>query len=360
MAHRVLNFYPGPATLPLPALEKAQAELLDYQGTGMSIMETSHRSAAYSAVHKEAGQLVRELLELPDSYHVLFLQGGASLQFAMAPMNLLSDGRSADYVVTGSWSKKAIKEAKILGQAHVAGTSEEANFTYIPKDLDLTPDATYVHITSNNTIAGTQYHTFPDTDGVPLAADMSSDFLWRPFDVAPFGLIYAGAQKNVGPAGVTLVVVRDDMLEKCRDDIPTLLKYKTHVEKDSLFNTGPCFAIYMVRNVLQWVKDLGGLPAMEARNREKAELLYGLLDERADFFKCPVAKEDRSVMNVVFRLPTEDLEKQVVQEAQDKGFIGLKGHRSVGGMRVSMYNAMGPDGVKALVDFLRTFADRNG
>jgi phosphoserine aminotransferase len=360
MVHRVLNFYPGPATLPLQALEKAKDELLDYQGTGMSIMETSHRSAAYSAVHQEAGQLVRELLELPDNYHVLFLQGGASLQFAMIPTNLLANGASADYVITGSWAKKAVKEAKIIGQAHVAGTSEEANFTYIPKDLDLSSDAAYVHITSNNTISGTQYRAFPDTGSVPLVADMSSDFLWRKFDVAPFGLMYAGAQKNLGPAGVTLVVIRDDLLAKCRDDIPTLLKYKTHVDKDSLFNTGPCFAIYMVRNVLQWVKAQGGLAAMEARNNEKGDLLYGLIEEMSEFFRCPVAKEDRSVMNVVFRLPTEELEKRVIQEAQDAGFIGLKGHRSVGGMRVSMYNAMEPAGVKALVDFLRDFAIRNG
>ena len=360
MAHRVLNFYPGPATLPLPALEKAQEELLDYQGTGMSIMETSHRSASYSAVHQEAGQLVRDLLELPENYHVLFLQGGASLQFAMIPTNLLGNGASADYVITGSWSKKAVKEAKIIGQAHVAGTSEEANFTYIPKDLDLSSDAAYVHITSNNTIFGTQYRSFPDTGSVPLVADMSSDFLWRKFDVAPFGLMYAGAQKNLGPAGVTLVVIRDDLLARCRDDIPTLLKYKTHVDKDSLFNTGPCFAIYMVRNVLQWVKAQGGLAAMEARNKGKGDLLYGLIDEMSEFFRCPVAREDRSVMNVVFRLPTEELEKRVIQEAQDAGFIGLKGHRSVGGMRVSMYNAMEPAGVKALVDFLRDFATRNG
>ncbi len=359
MAHRVLNFYPGPATLPLPALERARDELLDYQGTGMSIMETSHRSAAYDAVHNEAGELVRELLRLPDKYHVLFLQGGASLQFAMVPMNLLGDGRSADYVVTGSWSKKAITEAKILGKVHVAGSSEDVNFTHIPKDLDLTPDATYVHITSNNTIFGTQYHAFPVTKGVPLVADMSSDFLWREFDAAPFGLIYAGAQKNLGPAGVTVVIIRDDVLQKCAENIPTLLKYTTHVEKNCLFNTPPCFAIYMVRTVLQWVKERGGLPGMEARNREKAGLLYGLIDERPDFFRCPVAKEDRSVMNVVFRLPTEELEKQAVKEAEYQGFIGLKGHRSVGGIRVSMYNAMEPGGVKALVDFLRVFASRN-
>ncbi len=360
MAHRVLNFYAGPATLPLPALEKARDELIDYQGTGMSIMETSHRSAAYDAVHKEAGQLIRELLDLPEHYHILFLQGGASLQFAMVPMNLLGNGRVGDYVLTGSWSKKAVKEAKIVGQAHVAGTSEESNFTFIPKDLDVSAGATYLHLTSNNTIYGTQYHTFPEAGAVPLVADMSSDFLWRKFDVRPFGLIYAGAQKNVGPAGVTVVVIREDVLERCRDDIPTLLKYKTHVEKESLFNTPPCFAIYMVRNVLQWMKDQGGLAAMEARNREKANLLYGLIDEKAGFFTCPVAKEDRSVMNVVFRLPTEDLEKQVIKETQEHGFIGLKGHRSVGGIRVSMYNAMAPDGVKALVDFLRDFANRAG
>lgn len=359
MSRRVYNFNPGPAVLPLPALKHAQEEFLDFAGTGMSILEVSHRSKEYDAVHHEAMALVKELLALPDNYHVLFLQGGASLQFAMVPMNLLGDGKSADYVITGSWAKLALKEAKIVGTARVAATSEPDGFTYIPTSFDFDPNAVYVHITSNNTIYGTQYHTFPDTKGVPLVADMSSDIMWRPFDVRPFGLIYAGAQKNMGPAGVTLVIIRDDLLQKCRPGLPTMLSYGTHVAKESLYNTCPVFAIYMVRLVLLWVKEQGGLPAMEKHNRAKGDLLYSALDADPDFWRAPVRKDSRSYMNAVFRLPSEELEAEFVAEAKKRDMVGLKGHRSVGGIRVSMYNALPLEAVQRLVDFMEDFRKRH-
>lgn len=359
MSTRVFNFNPGPAVLPLPALERARDEFLNFAGTGMSVLEASHRSKEYDAVHHEAMALVKELLGLTDSYHVLFLQGGASLQFAMVPMNLLGDGASADYVITGSWSKLALKEAKILGNPKVAATSEAENFTYIPTQLTLDPAAAYVHITTNNTIYGTQYHSFPDTGAVPLIADMSSDIMWRPFDVRPFGLIYAGAQKNMGPAGVTLVIIRDDLLQKCKQGLPTMLSYGTHVAKESLYNTCPVFSIYMVRNVLAWVKDQGGLAAMERHNRTKGDLLYAAVDADPDFFRAPVRKDSRSYMNAVFRLPTEDLEAAFVAEAKKRGMVGLKGHRSVGGIRVSMYNALPLEAVERLVEFMKDFRSRN-
>ena len=360
MSKRVFNFYPGPATLPLPALERARAEFLDFEGMGMSVLEVSHRSKQYDAVHHEAMGLVKELYGLGENYKVLFLQGGASLQFAMVPMNLLGKGDSADYVNTGSWSKKAIKEAKIIANANVAASSEDKNFTYIPKEFNFDPNAKYVHITTNNTIAGTQYHSFPDTMGKPIVADMSSDIFWRPIDPGIFGIIYAGAQKNTGPAGVTLVIIRDDILAACQEGLPTLLTYKTHVDKDSLFNTGPVFSIYMVRNVLSWVKENGGLAAMETLNRKKGDLLYGVIDANPAFFKAPVAKDSRSYMNAVFRLPTEDLEKQFIAEGAEHDMIGLKGHRSVGGIRVSMYNAMPFEGVQTLVNFMEDFAKKHG
>ena len=360
MSKRVFNFYPGPATLPLPALERAKDEFLDFEGMGMSVLEVSHRSKQYDAVHHEAMGLVKELFGLGDNYHVLFLQGGASLQFAMVPMNLLGPGESADYINTGSWSKKAIKEAKIIAKANVAASSEDKNFTYIPKEYNFDPNAKYVHLTTNNTIAGTQYHSFPDTKGKPIVADMSSDIFWRPIDPNPFGIIYAGAQKNMGPAGVTLVILRDDILAACREGLPTLLSYKTHVDKESLFNTCPVFSIYMVRNVLAWVKEEGGLKEMEKLNRKKGDLLYDVIDSNPDFFNAPVAKDSRSYMNAVFRLPSEDLEKQFITETTARDMIGLKGHRSVGGIRVSMYNAMPFKGVQKLVDFMEDFAKKHG
>ncbi len=362
MSNRIWNFNPGPATLPLSVLEKAKEEIPDYQNTGMAVMELSHRSKEYAAIHADAKSLMIELFQIPENYKVLFLQGGASLQFAMAPMNLLTQGKAADYIVTGSWSKKALKEAKIAGTVNVAGSSEDTNFNRIPKqgDLKLDPNAVYCHITSNNTISGTQYQTFPDTGNVPIVADMSSDILSRKINFGKFGMIYAGAQKNLGPSGVTVVIIRDDLVEASRDDIPTLLQYKTHVDKDSLFNTPPTYSIYLVKLVLEWVKSLGSLDAVEKRNQEKADLLYGTIDDNPDFFKGATEKESRSWMNATFRLPSEELEAKFIAEGLAAGFGGLKGHRSVGGIRVSMYNAMEPEGIRELTEFMKDFAQKNG
>jgi phosphoserine aminotransferase len=356
------NFYAGPATLPAPALERAKAEIPNWEGTGMSVMETSHRSPEYDAVHYGAMELFRELLGLDDDHQVLFLQGGASLQFAMVPMNFIPAGGSADYVNTGAWSKKALKEANIVAAGREAATGEAEGFTRIPRsdEYQLDPQAAYVHLTSNNTIKGTQFHAFPETGDVPLVADMSSDLLWRPFDANRFHLIYAGAQKNIGPAGVTVVILRKSWLERANKGLPTMLSYATYSEKDSLYNTPPCFAIYMVRNVLEWLKDEGGLEAAEARNRAKGERLYGVMAAYPEFYRCPVAADSRSLMNVVFRLPTEELEAKFVAEAKAGGMVGLKGHRSVGGCRASIYNAMPLEGVEALARFMEEFANANG
>jgi phosphoserine aminotransferase len=359
---RSWNFYAGPATLPVAALERARDEMIDWAGTGMSVMETSHRSKEYDAVHHEAMDLFRELLGLDDDHVVLFLQGGASTQFAMLPMNFIPTGGSADYVITGSWAEKAYKEANIVARARIAGTSEGNSFTRVPAqpELDLDPAAAYVHITSNNTIKGTQYHSFPETGAVPLVADMSSDLMWRPFDANRFALIYAGAQKNLGPSGVTAVILKRSWLDKANDGLPTMLRYGIHVKEESLYNTPPTFSIYIVRNVLQWVKAEGGLAAMERRNRAKAGLLYGVIEGSSGFYRCPVDPGSRSVMNVVWRLPSEELEAKFLGEAKTNRMFGLKGHRSVGGCRASIYNAMGLDGVEALASFMKGFAQRNG
>ena len=358
---RVSNFNAGPAGLPLPVLERAQGELLDYAGTGMSIMEHSHRGKTYEAVHDEAIALLRELAGIPDTHHVLFLQGGASLQFAMLPMNLLGQGRSADYVNTGHWSERAIDEAKYYGTPRVVGLGEAERLTRIPRagELELDPKAAYVHITSNNTIEGTQWFAEPDTGGVPLCADMSSDFLWRKPDVARYGMIYAGAQKNLGPSGVVLVVMRKDLVDAGRKDLPTIFRYATFAKNNSLYNTPPTFAIYLVRNVLLWIKELGGPEKLEARNREKAALVYGAMDARLDYYRAPVAKDSRSLMNIVFRLPTEALEEQFVKEATKAGMVGLKGHRSVGGIRASTYNAVSVEDCARLASFMKAFAEKN-
>ncbi|HQN95343.1 MAG TPA: 3-phosphoserine/phosphohydroxythreonine transaminase [Thermoanaerobaculales bacterium] len=358
---RSWNFYAGPATLPVAALERARDEMIDWAGTGMSVMETSHRSKEYDAVHHEAMDLFRELLGLDDDHVVLFLQGGASTQFAMVPMNFIPKGGSADYVITGSWAEKAFKEAKIVASARVAATCDGNGFTRVPAqhELALDPAAAYVHITSNNTIKGTQYHQFPEVGAVPLVADMSSDLLWRPFDANRFALIYAGAQKNLGPSGVVVVILKRSWLDKANDGLPTMLRYSTHVKEESLYNTPPTFSIYIVRNVLQWVKQEGGLAAMESRNRAKADLLYGVIEGSAGFYRCPVDPGSRSVMNVVWRLPSEELEAKFVSEAKAKRMFGLKGHRSVGGCRASIYNAMGIDGVQALAGFMEEFASKN-
>lgn len=359
---RTWNFYAGPATLPPPALERAKAEIPDWEGTGMSVMETSHRSPEYDEVHYGAMNLIGELLGLDDDHQVLFLQGGASTQFAMLPMNFIPEGGSADYVNTGTWSTKALKEANIIAKGRVAASSEDDGFTSIPKqsEYDLDPQAAYVHITSNNTIKGTQFHSFPDTGSVPLVADMSSDILWRPIDANRFSLIYAGAQKNIGPSGVTIVILKKSWLERANQNLPSMLSYSTFSAKDSLYNTPPTFAIYMVRNVLEWVRDQGGLAAVEKTNRAKGDRLYGVMSAYPDFYKCPVAEDSRSYMNVVFRLPTEDLEATFVSEGKGAGMVGLKGHRSVGGCRASIYNAMPLEGVEYLASFMEDFAQKNG
>ncbi|HEY6727360.1 MAG TPA: 3-phosphoserine/phosphohydroxythreonine transaminase [Polyangiaceae bacterium] len=351
------NFNPGPAVLPLPALTRARDEFLDVAGSGMSIMEHSHRAKVYEGIHNEAIALLRELCAIPGDYEVLLLQGGASQQFAVVPMNLLDRDKSADYVVTGTWSQKALKEARCFGRPRVAATTEvDGKFYRVPSpdEIDLDPDAAYVHITTNNTIAGTQFHEFPQTSA-PLVADMSSDIMSGPLDVTRFGLIYAGAQKNLGPSGVTVVIVRKDLVEAGRRDIPAFFQYRTHAADNSLSNTPPTFAIYMLRNVLSWLKEQGGLPAIAARNHEKARLLYDVLDERSDFYVCRVEKRSRSSMNVVFNLPTPELEAECISAAQQLGMVGLKGHRLVGGLRASIYNACPQESVAALADFLRSF-----
>ncbi len=355
---RVINFNAGPAALPLAALERAKAELVDFQGTGMSVMEHSHRGKAYAGVHDEALGLVRELLAVPASHEILFVQGGASQQFAQVPLNLLREGQVADYVLTGAWSKKALSEAKVVGSTRIAATTErDGKFPRIPRpdEIELDSKAAYVHITTNNTIAGTQWQEYPATGDVPLVADMSSDIMWRPTDVSRFGLLYAGAQKNLGPSGVTLVVVSKALIEQGRTDIPKIFQYRTHSENQSLYNTPPTFGIYLLRNVLLWLKDSGGLGAAEKRNRAKAAVIYSAVDGSAGFYRSPVEAASRSVMNVVFNLPSADLEAKFVSEAQAKGMIGLKGHRSVGGIRASIYNAAPQEWAEALAQFMEDF-----
>jgi phosphoserine aminotransferase len=361
---RVINFNPGPAGLPLPALEKARDELLDFQGTGMSVMEHSHRGPAYEAVHRDVVARLTRLADIPDSHTVLLLTGGASQQFAQVPLNFLTPGGSADYVLTGVWSEKALDEAKYLGTTRVAATTRQADGHYsrVPSQAEvrLDPKAVYVHTTSNNTIYGTQFHSLLDTGAVPQVCDMSSDFLWRKVDLSRFALAYAGAQKNLGPSGVLVAVASKEFIARGRQDIPRIFRYLTHAENDSLYNTPPTLAIYLVRNVLEWVEAQGGLQAMEARNRHKAELLYGALDRLAGFYRAPVEKMSRSVMNIVFRCPSEALDARFVGEASQAGMVGLKGHRITGGIRVSAYNAVSVHDVQVLVSFLEAFAKSNG
>ncbi|RKH65319.1 3-phosphoserine/phosphohydroxythreonine transaminase [Corallococcus aberystwythensis] len=361
---RVINFNPGPAGLPTDALERARDELLDFQGTGMSIIEHSHRGKAFEAVHNEGLALIKELLAVPDTHEVLFLQGGASQQFAQVPMNFLPQGGSADYLVTGGWSEKAVDEARYYGTPRIAANTvdKDKRFTRVPtqSELQLDPKAAYVHMTSNNTLFGTQWHTFPEVGQVPLVADMSSDILWKPIDVSRFALIYAGAQKNIGPSGIVLVLVHKEFMAKGRKDIPKIFRYATYAENNSLYNTPPTFSIYLCRNVLAWIKGVGGLKQIEAWNREKGELLYAAIDRNAGFYRAPVEKASRSYMNVVFRLPDEKLEEAFVAEGAKAGMVGMKGHRITGGIRVSLYNAVTVDHVKTLVSFMDQFAKRNG
>jgi phosphoserine aminotransferase len=357
MGKRIFNFNAGPAALPLPVLEQIQAEFLDYQGSGMSITEVSHRSKWFDDVINEAVERTKRLLNLGDQFQVLFIQGGASLQFCMIPMNLALEGRPVDYINTGTWSTKAIKEAGILGKdVRVIASSEDRNFSYIPKDFQVDGDASYLHFTSNNTIKGTQWTAFPEGGGVPLICDMSSDFMSRPFDVNPFGLIYAGAQKNIGPSGTALVIIREDMLQRVPGDLPTMLKYTTFSGKNSMFNTPSCFTIYTINLVLKWLEEtIGGLEEMEKINREKAKILYDFMD-RSDYYRGTADPDSRSLMNVTFRLPTEELETEFLAGAQARGLGGLKGHRSVGGCRASIYNATGMDAIRALVEYMTEFA----
>lgn len=363
MASRVINFNAGPTGLPLAALQRAQAELLDFEGTGMSIMEHSHRAKDYERVHNQAIALLTELLGVPADYQVLLLQGGASMQFALLPTNFLPAGRSADYLLTGVWARKAYAEAKLLGNVRIAANVEDERgvCTRVPTqaELDLDPNAAYLHFCTNNTIMGTQFHTYPDPGRVPLFADMSSDILWRPIDVSRFALIYAGAQKNMGPSGITVVIARKQLLDSGREDIPKIFRYKEHARENSLLNTVPTFPVYMLRNVLELVKAEGGLAVLEQRNRAKAALLYALLDEHPGFFRAQVETASRSVMTPVFRLPTESLDAKMVAEAREAGFVGIKGHRLVGGIRVSMYNAVTLDQVAQFVEWARAFARAN-
>ena len=361
MGKRIYNFNAGPAALPLPVLQEIQAEFLDYKGSGMSITEVSHRSIWFDEVIEDAQLRVRRLLDLGEEHEVLFIQGGASLQFSMVPMNLLADDQIADYVNTGSWSAKAIKEAQILGkQVRVVASSEDRDFTYIPRDIGLNDDAAYLHITSNNTIRGTQWQNFPSGGSIPLVSDMSSDIMARTLDMAPFGVIYAGAQKNLGPSGVTLVIMRRDMLERVPEDLPTMLKYTTFADKNSMFNTPPCFAIYVFQLVMKWLEEtVGGLAKMEKLNQEKADLIYRYLDG-SDFYWGTTEEEDRSIMNVTFRLQDESLEGTFITDALANGLGGLKGHRSVGGCRASLYNATSLEAVEALVSFMAEFERKYG
>lgn len=367
MENRIYNFSAGPAVLPEEVLLEAQKDLFALPGVGMSILEISHRSKTYDAIHQEAKEGLKKLLNIPDDYAILFLQGGASLQFSMVPLNLMPPKNKADYILTGSWSKKAMKEAKRVGTVNVAATTEEGEgdkkyFKRIPKqsELKLDPDAAYVHFTSNNTIFGTEWSTEPEVGNVPLVCDASSDILSKPIDIKKYGLIYAGAQKNMGPSGVTLVIIRKDLLERSQDSLHTMLNYKIHAENDSLYNTPNTFGIYIIKLVTKWLLGLGGLEEMYKINKKKAQLLYDCIDQSGGFYKGHAEKDSRSLMNVTFNLATEELEKKLIDEATKAGFSGLKGHRSVGGLRASIYNAFPIKGVEALVDFMKDFQRRNG
>ncbi|MGH9914853.1 MAG: 3-phosphoserine/phosphohydroxythreonine transaminase [Pyrinomonadaceae bacterium] len=361
MSERIFNFSAGPAVLPLSVLEEAQRDLVSLPGVGMSVMEISHRSKTFDEIIARAESGLRELLSLPENYHILFLQGGASLQFSMVPINFLPSGESADYILTGSWGKKAIKEAKKAGTINLAASTAEESFKRVPKqtELKLDPKAAYVHFTTNETIEGVQFKTEPDVAQVPLVADASSDILSRPLPIEKYGLIYAGAQKNMGPSGVTLVIIRDDLLGRIPEGLHSMLDYRIHVENKSLYNTPNTFGIYIISLICKWLKGNGGLTMMQKENEAKAGLLYDLIDA-TQFYQGHADKDSRSVMNVTFRLTSEDLEKKFVREATEAGFNGLKGHRSIGGIRASIYNAFPHAGVVALVDFMKEFEKKNG
>ena len=361
MTNRIFNFSAGPCTLPLSALENAQADFVDYQGAGMSLIEMSHRGEHYDEVHYDAIANIREVLNVPESHDILFIQGGATMQFAMVPLNFITDGKIAEFVNTGIWVKKAIADAEKVGPTRIIWTGEAENFTRIPAGGEYAPgdDAAYVHICGNETIGGIEYHEFPDTGAVPLVADMSSHIMSRPVEWDKLQLAFAGAQKNLGPAGMALVVIHKDLLEHCKEGLPAYLSYKTHAGTDSRYNTPPVFPIYMMKLTLDWVKSAGGLAEMEKRAITRSSTLYNAIDSLDGWYSCPVDKESRSRMNVCFRLLTEELEARFIAEALENGFSGLKGHRSVGGCRASMYNAMPIEGAERLAEFMINFKRKN-
>ncbi|MEX3745072.1 MULTISPECIES: 3-phosphoserine/phosphohydroxythreonine transaminase [Lysinibacillus] len=361
MTQRAYNFNAGPSALPVEVLEKAQQQLVNFGESGMSIMEMSHRSAIFDEVHNEAIALLKKLYAIPENYEILFLQGGASLQFTMIPMNFLQADQKASYVLSGSWSEKAFKEVKFFGTPVEAASTKDNQYRNIPAlaDIQFNEDDAYVHITSNNTIYGTQWKEFPETGNVPLVADMSSDILSKPVDVSKFGLIYAGAQKNLGPSGVTVVIIRKDLLEKANKNIPTMLKYTTHADSNSLYNTPPTFGIYMLGEVLKWVESKGGVAEIAKHNELKAKVIYDAIDNSNGFYKGHATPESRSLMNITFRVADEELEKQFLAEAKAAGFVGLNGHRSVGGCRASTYNAVPLEACEALRDFMVAFQQKH-
>ncbi|PLR67443.1 3-phosphoserine/phosphohydroxythreonine transaminase [Bacillus sp. UMB0893] len=355
---RTYNFNAGPAAIPLAVLEKAQSELVDFNGTGMSVMELSHRSKPYEEVHNRASALLKELMGIPEEYEVLFLQGGASLQFAMIPMNFLKSETDAHFIMSGVWSEKAQSEASKIGNTNILASSKDDRYTYIPETFEDPAEGSYIHLTSNNTIYGTRWQDFPITK-LPLIADMSSDIMSREFDVSRFSLIYAGAQKNLGPSGVTVVIVKKDMLAETNEQIPAILKYSTHSKQNSLYNTPPTFAIYMLSLVLEWIQEQGGLAAIEALNNKKASLLYDCIDQSGGFYRGHAEKTSRSAMNVTFTLKNEELTKAFIKESIESGFSGLGGHRSIGGCRASIYNAVPLEACQALADFMANFQKKH-
>lgn len=359
--NRALNFNAGPAALPEAVLKEAEKNWLDFNGTGMAVMELSHRSKEYQAVHDKSISLLKNLLSIPDDYEVLFIQGGASLQFSMVPMNLLSKGQTAQYVLSGSWSEKALKEANKIGKTFIAASSKDQKYRFIPEhneDGDL-ENAAYLHITSNNTIYGTQWHSFPSNEKTPLIADMSSDILSRPLDMSNFDLIYAGAQKNLGPSGVTVVIIRKELLEKSSEELPSMLNYNTYAKNNSLYNTPPTLAIYLLTLVLEWADKEGGLKQIEKMNEEKAKILYDVIDESDGFYLGHALKDSRSRMNVTFNLHNEEASKDFLHQAKEAGFVGLGGHRSIGGCRASIYNAVPVEHVQKLAEFMKAFKNKN-
>ena len=359
---RAFNFNAGPAAIPLEVLKQAQEQFVDYKGAGMSIMEMSHRSALYEQVNNESQALLRELFGIPDNYHVLLLQGGASTQFAMLPLNLLRPGKPGAYVMTGAWAEKALKEAKLVGETVVAASTESDKFMRMPtmSEIEVPSNASYLHLTSNETIGGTQFNEFPDIGDIPLIADMSSDILSRPIDVSKFGVIYAGAQKNLGPSGVTVVIIRDDLVKESPKTIPAMFRYETHAKSSSLYNTPPSFSVYMVNLVLQWIKNKGGVAQLEQYNRDKTKFIYDAIDQSSGFYLGCAQLQSRSNMNITFRIHSEELEKLFIKESEKEGFVGLKGHRDVGGLRASTYNAVPLESCQALAQFMIDFQKRNG